>query len=139
MGIGYTNCWRYYFPRKRDTPVPCDCSAESAEENGEFAVAIFTEQGGALAPDGSSYLARIEKVTSGVKESIIPVQDEMVYPNPAENTLTLNFPAGTISILDPLGRSYTVPRNGNTLDISSLPSGVYFVSDGKTRAKFVKE
>ncbi len=127
------------FPASEIPQFPVIASAESAEENGEFAVAIFTEQGGALAPDGSSYLARIEKVTSGVKESIIPVQDEMVYPNPSENTLTLDFPAGTISILDPLGRSYTVPRNGNTLDISLLPSGVYFVSDGNTRAKFVKE
>ena len=54
-------------------------------------------------------------------------------------SLNLVSPAGTISISDPLGRSYAVPRNGDALDISTLPSGVYFVSDGVSRAKFVKE
>ncbi len=110
-----------------------------ASTNDGSGVAIFTEDAGALSPFGSSYLARIEQVTSSVNTSILPTPDIMVYPNPAVNTLTLNASAGTISILDPLGRSYTVPRNGNSLDISSLPSGVYFVSDGQARAKFVKE
>lgn len=62
-----------------------------------------------------------------------------IYPNPAMNSITITSCAGPISILDPLGRSYEVLQTGNTLDISSLPSGVYFVSDGNSWAKFVKE
>jgi hypothetical protein len=62
-----------------------------------------------------------------------------IYPNPSTNSITITSSIGPISILDPLGRSYDVRQAGNTLDISSLPSGVYFVSDGCTRAKFVKK
>jgi photosystem II stability/assembly factor-like uncharacterized protein len=62
-----------------------------------------------------------------------------IFPNPAPNSITVPSATGTILIQDPLGRNYSVPRNGNTFDVSLLPSGVYFVSDGVSRAKFVKE
>ncbi len=61
------------------------------------------------------------------------------YPNPATSSISITNSNGPLSILDPLGRSYEVKQTGNTLDVSALPSGVYFVSDGHTRAKFVKE
>jgi Secretion system C-terminal sorting domain/BNR/Asp-box repeat len=62
-----------------------------------------------------------------------------VFPNPATSSITLSSTNGPISILDPLGRVYKVPQSGNMLDISSLPSGVYFITDGYSRSKFVKE
>ncbi len=62
-----------------------------------------------------------------------------IFPNPATNQIQIISGVGNISILDPLGRSYEVKQTGSTLDVSALPSGVYFVSDGHTRAKFVKE
>jgi photosystem II stability/assembly factor-like uncharacterized protein len=62
-----------------------------------------------------------------------------LFPNPASNILNVESSSGTLTISDPLGRNYAAPRTANTLDISSLPSGVYFVSDGFSRAKFVKE
>jgi type IX secretion system substrate protein len=62
-----------------------------------------------------------------------------VFPNPATNSITLSSANGPISILDPVGRSYIIPRSGNTFDVSSLPSGVYFVSDMINRTKFVKQ
>jgi photosystem II stability/assembly factor-like uncharacterized protein len=61
------------------------------------------------------------------------------YPNPALSILHIESSVGPMTISDPLGRSYEVKQSGNTLDVSALPSGVYFVSDGHTRAKFVKE
>ncbi len=61
------------------------------------------------------------------------------YPNPTTNVLHIESFVDTILILDPLGRSYEVKRNGKTLDVSGLPLGVYYVSDGVSRAKFVKE
>jgi hypothetical protein len=63
----------------------------------------------------------------------------ILYPNPASSFLNFESPAGAITILDPLGRSYEGHQTGNTLDVSSLPSGVYFISDGHSRAKFVKQ
>jgi hypothetical protein len=88
---------------------------------------------------GASMLVRLVPVPAGVTIPVVANNQESLYPNPATNILNIASPAGTISISDPLGRSYAVSRNGNTLDISSLPPGVYFVSDGVSRAKFVKE
>ncbi len=62
-----------------------------------------------------------------------------IFPNPATNKIQISSAEGDISILDPLGRNYPVKQTGNALDISSLPSGVYFIRDGVSRAKFVKE
>jgi hypothetical protein len=94
---------------------------------------------GQMVSFGASMLVRLEPVTAGVEVPLVANNQESLYPNPSSNILNLASPAGAITILDPLGRSYAVPRNGNTLDISSLPPGVYFVSDGVSRAKFVKE
>ncbi len=62
-----------------------------------------------------------------------------IFPNPATTSVTFFSAKGSVSLLDPLGRVYDIPHSGNTVDISSLSSGVYFVSDGLSRVKFVKE
>jgi len=70
-----------------------------------------------------------------------------VYPNPAQNTLYINADnASSYKIYNILGaeqKSGLLNKNFNTVDISNLESGVYFinVSNGKsvTKVKFVKE
>ena len=73
-----------------------------------------------------------------------------VVPNPAQNEITIvgiggNASTHAFTISDPMGRSYPVPilsggdARPTRLDISSLPSGVYFVSSGPARVKFVKQ
>jgi len=74
-----------------------------------------------------------------------------IYPNPATDKLSLNFgtayKTATISILDLQGRSLLSQTAANTqvesLDISSLNNGIYFVrviADGKVmNSKFVKK
>ena len=80
--------------------------------------------------------------TSGVASVQVPTCRLYIYPNPGMEEVTI-FSAGVhhvhFTITDPLGRSYAVPQRGNVLDISSLPSGIYFVSDGFSGEKFVKE
>ena len=86
------------------------------------------------------FLAKIEGMPAGVTHSDIhDISTLQVFPNPSSNEVNIISSEGNISILDPLGRSYEVKQTGNSLDISTLPSGVYFVSDGTKRAKFVKE
>jgi hypothetical protein len=67
-----------------------------------------------------------------------------LYPNPATTFLTISdAPAGRgLHILDMLGRVVGDDLQAEEhvqFNISSLPSGVYFLSDGQTRARFVKE
>jgi photosystem II stability/assembly factor-like uncharacterized protein len=94
-------------------------------------------------------------VISGVAESATANSNNAlsVFPNPATSSITVESANGPVSILDPLGRSYTTPQppppiesragpwkgGGVSIDISMLPSGVYFISVGYSRAKFVKQ
>jgi photosystem II stability/assembly factor-like uncharacterized protein len=71
-----------------------------------------------------------------------------IFPNPSSSVLQiLGGQAGTIHLFDLMGRermNATIivgdSKNGTaTLDVSSLPPGMYFVSDGHSQTKFVKE
>jgi photosystem II stability/assembly factor-like uncharacterized protein len=110
-------------------------SAISVTGSGRVIASIETDSN----VEGSMVLAYLEPIPSVVASQASIQQKLTLYPNPSTNILNLESPSGNISILDPLGRNHAVPRNGDELDVSSLPSGVYFVSDGHSRAKFVKE
>ncbi len=81
----------------------------------------------------------ISTPSSNVSTVPITESDLSVFPNPAKDFISTSSTEDNLLILDQLGRSYTVYRIENTFDISSLPSGIYFISDGTSKAKFVKE
>ncbi len=63
-----------------------------------------------------------------------------VYPDPATSVLYLDDAYPDLQLYDPLGRKYPVRMTGNAMDISSLPTGIYYLYDGlAARAKFLKE
>jgi photosystem II stability/assembly factor-like uncharacterized protein len=95
----------------------------------------------AIIPDSGygNVLAYLEQTPNDVKTVVTSPDIFTIFPNPATNEIQISSTDGNISILDPLGRIYSVTRNRDELDISALPSGVYFISDGHSRAKFVKE
>ncbi len=62
-----------------------------------------------------------------------------VYPNPAESFISVFGAQQPVSILDALGRKCACPESGNSLDVSALPPGVYFVSNSSQHSVFVKE
>ena len=70
-----------------------------------------------------------------------------VYPNPAQNTLYVNADnASSFKIYNILGaeqKSGLLNKNFNSIDISNLKSGVYFINvyngQAVTKVKFVKE
>lgn len=67
-----------------------------------------------------------------------------IYPNPANNSITvLNIPKGTNTLF--LYRSdgvlmmrQTVSNDSETIDISSLQSGLYFLTTAGNSVKFIK-
>ncbi len=83
--------------------------------------------------------------TSGVAERADTASSFRVFPNPAGSSITVERASGLVAVYDPLGRSCTTPQpppwkgGGVVLDVSGLPSGMYFVSDGVQRTKFIKE
>lgn len=72
-----------------------------------------------------------------------------MYPNPATNELTIkmieNSEALSIHIFDVLGRNIktvTLTNSVNTIDISSLDAGIYFVqraNEVSSVMKFIKK
>ena len=98
---------------------------------------------------GSATAGWVERITlnapANVKTGQQNISDVQIYPNPASSSITItSTEAGSIvHLLDILGREVmqgTVPANGPlTLDVGSLPAGMYYISDGQTRAKFMKE
>ena len=67
-----------------------------------------------------------------------------IYPNPSKDMLTINSNTqiGEIIISDVLGNTvYTknVKNNEQTVDVSTLTSGVYFITVGNTTKKIIKE
>jgi len=68
----------------------------------------------------------------------------MVYPNPAENRLNIvtNDKIVKVSVMSYNGKT-VITSNQNTIDISNLASGVYFVqtqtSKGISNVKFTKK
>ncbi len=109
----------------------------------------FAITGIALMPNGSilatygnknSFIALALPPTPDLVQSPEKITSSLsLFPNPATSVLNFEPPSGTFTISDPLGRNYDVPHIGSKLDVSALPPGVYFVSDGASRTKFVKE
>ena len=77
---------------------------------------------------------------SGFNENIL-----LLYPNPASNELRINTdkPVRSISVSDINGKAVKINRSNNTIDVSNLSSGLYFIQveteKGILREKFVKE
>ncbi len=68
----------------------------------------------------------------------------ILYPNPATNSLIITAEAtlGTIKIASVLGvvvMQLTTTKNETNIDVSQLPSGIYFINCNGTSEKFVKE
>ena len=87
-----------------------------------------------------------------IEESKIPVTSLTVYPNPAEEIITVELRnsvsniSGSIYIYDMLGQRDNTSKNlqssKSEMNVSSFPSGIYFVkyvNQGYTESgKFIK-
>ena len=129
IGITYTK------PTPQPTPTP------------ELRAGLKRAEGAPSAPAvGNTYTkysnwAVIEqpefnKIVSGIDN--VNVDKVVVYPNPATDQITFNA-LGTVDIYNLAGaRVITAVANGTTtLDVSSLPAGVYLLRTGNETQKFV--
>lgn len=63
----------------------------------------------------------------------------IIYPNPASDIVYVNNPvAQTIRIYSALGVELAKIYNTNKIDVSSFPSGLYFIKVGSVVYKFIK-
>lgn len=119
-----------------------------ADYDGAWNVYPYFESGNIVISDINRglFIVRSSNSTVGVIENDLNLT--AIYPNPANNKLTINSNQATINkleVVDILGKKLITIDNLNglntyELDITSLKSGVYFMklNDSKTR-KFVKK
>lgn len=125
--------------------------------DGNSAVAKFKNPGGiAIDNQGNLYIAdnpnhRIRKVTINSDNVVLSVNDllkskEMIlYPNPAKNEFTIKSHQNeSLLLMDLSGKKIQNVNlksdQAENIDISSLPKGVYIITDGKNKsAKIIKE
>jgi uncharacterized protein YjdB len=83
----------------------------------------------------------VENTTTGIDELRITNDELRVYPNPVRDELRItNYElrdGETFRILDLSGRT-VITAQGNTIRVSSLTPGIYFVKAGNQTAKFIK-
>jgi uncharacterized protein (TIGR02145 family) len=94
----------------------------------------------------TGFSARCTKDASSYKNEIINLKELNIFPNPATTTLTIEglTQKTTAEVYDISGKLLLCkPLGTNTIDISSLETGLYFIklttADGSVVRKFVKE
>ncbi|HWF43124.1 MAG TPA: two-component regulator propeller domain-containing protein, partial [Candidatus Kapabacteria bacterium] len=80
-------------------------------------------------PDPQSDVSFLQPIEAG----------QTVYPNPAHDILNVERLSGKITVVDELGRIRNCARQNDKLNITNLPAGIYYIGDGLSRTKFVKQ
>jgi hypothetical protein len=73
--------------------------------------------------------SRLKGISAGITENTLD-RELMVYPNPASDRVNVELPGASISsieLLDILGNSLHVVRNGSELTLAGVPHGHYIV------------
>jgi hypothetical protein len=87
----------------------------------------------------SGILAKLVTPPASVSK-IQELQEGNVYPNPATSVIYTSLSTAVAKVVDALGRTCDVRTTStNAFDVSTLPPGVYYVTDEKQRARFVKQ
>jgi hypothetical protein len=90
----------------------------------------------------SGVLSLVYGESSGIVETVKGNEAIVVYPNPVQDELRItNYElrdGEAIRILDLSGRTVMTAKR-NTIRVSSLPAGVYFVKAGNQTAKLIKQ
>ena len=63
----------------------------------------------------------------------------LIYPNPAKNTLTIDGDYTSATIYDLFGKLVLTTDYQNTIDVSALSNGIYFIKVDNTTIKFIKQ
>lgn len=122
-----------------------------SDPNMSRSISKFARAGSDLFAFGSEAIYKLDftsningNATVASQPNAMEHSETVVYPNPATSILNINAAMQHVQILDALGRTYPVPNRDGTLDITALPLGVYYISDGSTHgakqwSRFVKD
>lgn len=115
----------------------------TAATNGTVTVTATTNDASGVT--GSTVITISNQSSVGINEKT-NISSLSIYPNPVNSQLTINSNAKieTIEIIDIMGKTIkTITSSSNTIDVSHLTRGVYFLqmqtAKGLVSTKFIKE
>lgn len=122
-----------------DIVIPADAVPTASLSNGE----MYKWEVSLFAPGWSSYLSGVKSnvtlgALAGLSNNVF--KSFSVYPNPTSGRLNLSgSDIQSAEIFDITGKLLVTNKQQNTIDVSSLVSGVYFVKVNNSKAvKFIK-
>jgi endoglucanase len=111
-------------------------SKEVTLQEGQYDLGIGVVEGGynlnmfAIAP---------KSITTNIDENDFDITSKMsVYPSPTKDKLYVKANTGEVGIFNLAGEKL-IESTTNAMDVSMLPSGVYFLKSGNQTHKFIKE
>ena len=91
---------------------------------------------GVMQYQNHSYAASNDNLSGIISTNIL--SKLTIYPNPADNYISVSGNVSRISIFDLLGQEVYFAERVQKVDISSWKSGIYFVKSGNSVVKFIK-
>jgi hypothetical protein len=80
-----------------------------------------------------------KSITTNIDENDFDITSKMsVYPSPTKDKLYVKANTGEVGIFNLAGEKL-IESTTNAMDVSMLPSGVYFLKSGNQTHKFIKE
>ena len=88
---------------------------------------------------GSRTVAQKAKGPSTVTEVISEESEVRLFPNPATDKLHVEGARGVVIIRNTIGQRVRMVTDESVIDVTDLPSGLYFVNIGHQRSRFIKQ
>ena len=94
----------------------------NATQNGTYAVTV-TDTNGCMGTSDDYILSGLN-----IKQVNVNPADISIYPNPASSMVHINAPVAIKAIISSLeGKEVLTQEGAQTIDISSLPNGIYLL------------
>lgn len=88
------------------------------------------------------YMNAVMCAPTNIATSAEPTPEVSIYPNPAQTVFHINLPSAlpaTIELINIIGNRVIKTSNLSTIDISNIPSGVYFCSIRQGTKHYIKK
>lgn len=138
----FVNPYLIYYNTSASTPNPPDLTLGTWVEN---TADTNSDCGGNLTTGNASLSGSVQSTVLGVDSFSGSIRSVVLYPNPAEDMITLvtKEPLDSFSVFTMLGQMVMNVKNSNIANITLLQKGVYFIrlntNEGVQVLNFIKK
>lgn len=94
--------------------------------------------GAFVLPPYTSHLITLSQTATGIMGADFPQKHITLYPNPANETIRFSETLHHVEVFNVFGQlMMPVVKSANSISVSALADGIYFVRSGNARLKFI--